>query len=132
MSEPLPSLRADKYLHHVRIFKTRTMATQACERGQVKLDSKDIKPSRDLHPGDTLHIERGDLRLIIKVKAFPESRIGAPLVAEFYDNLTPPENYVKASEARRDRAVITPRPHDTLMRPSKKDLRAIREWLGRE
>lgn len=132
MSEALTSLRADKYLHHVRIFKTRTLATQACDRGHVKLDSKDIKPSRDLHPGDTLHIERGDLRLIIKVKAFPANRIGPPLVAEFYDNLTPPENYVKASEARRDRAVITPRPHDTLTRPTKKDLRAIRQWLGRE
>ncbi|MBL9146822.1 MAG: hypothetical protein JNM99_24280 [Verrucomicrobiaceae bacterium] len=132
MTEPLATLRADKYLHHVRIFKTRTLATQACDRGNVKLGTQDIKPSRDLKPGDVLNIERGDLKLVIKVKAFPATRVGPPLVPEFYDNLTPPENYVKASEARREREMVTPRPHDTLMRPTKKDLRAIRDWLGRE
>jgi ribosome-associated heat shock protein Hsp15 len=132
MPDSLTSLRADKYLHHVRIFKTRTLATQACDRSQVKIDGHSIKPSRGLQPGDTLHIERGDLKLIIKVKAFPDTRIGPPLVPQFYDNLTPVENYQKASEARRERAIITPRPHDTLMRPTKKDLRAIREWMGRD
>lgn len=132
MPESLTTLRADKYLHHVRIFKTRTLATQACDRSQVKLGSQSIKPSRDLHPGDVLHVERGDLKLVIKVTGFPDKRIGPPLVPQFYENLTPSENYVKANEARRERELSTPRPHDTLMRPTKKDLRAIREWLGKD
>lgn len=132
MPEPLTTLRADKYLHNVRVFKTRTLATQACDRGNVKLGTQDIKPSRELHPGDVLSIHRGDLHLTIKVIAFPAQRLGPPLVKQYCEDLTPVENYQKAAEARRERALVTPRPHDTLMRPSKKDLRAIREWLGKE
>lgn len=132
MPEPLTSLRADKYLHHVRIFKTRTLATQACDRGNVKLAGKDIKPSREVHAGDVLAVQRGDLHLTLKVLACPDHRLGAPLVKDFCEDLTPAENYQKAAEARRERALVTPRPHDTLMRPNKKDLRAIREWLGKE
>ena len=130
--EPLTTLRADKWLHHVRIFKTRTLATQACDRSNVKIGSQSIKPSRELKAGDTLHIERGDLRLIVKVTGFPAIRIGPPLVASFYENLTPPENYIKASEARQERALVTPRPHDLLTRPTKKDLREIRKLFGKE
>ena len=131
-TESLTSLRVDKWLHHVRIFKTRTLATQACERSNVKIDHHSLKPSRELKVGDVLHVERGDLKLIVKVVAFPAVRIGPPLVAQFYENLTPPENYVRASEARRERALVTPRPHDLLTRPTKKDLREIRKLMGRE
>jgi ribosome-associated heat shock protein Hsp15 len=132
MPEPLITLRADKYLHHVRLFKTRTLATQACDRSNVKIEGQAIKPARALKPGDVLHVERGDLKMTVRVLALPTLRLGAPLVKQFYEDLTPVENYQKAAEARRERALITPRPHDTLMRPTKKDLRAIREWMGRE
>ncbi|MDB6120059.1 MAG: heat shock protein 15 [Verrucomicrobiaceae bacterium] len=132
IAEPLITQRVDKWLHHVRIFKTRTLATQACNRSNVKVDHDALKPSRELKGGETLHIERGDLKLIIKVIAFPEVRIGPPLVPQFYENLTPPENYVRASEARKERAMITPRPHDLLTRPTKKDLREIRKLMGKD
>lgn len=132
MPEPLITLRADKYLHHVRLFKTRTLATQACDRSNVKIEGQAIKPARAIKPGDVLHVERGDLKMTVRVLALPTLRLGAPLVKQFYEDLTPVENYQKAAEARRERALITPRPHDTLMRPTKKDLRAIREWMGRE
>lgn len=132
MSEPLISLRADKWLHLVRVFKTRTLATQACDRSNVRIGTQAIKPSREVRAGDVLHVERGDLKLTVRVLAMPQTRLGAPLVKQFCEDLTPPENYQKAAEARRERALITPRPHDTLMRPSKKDLRAIREWMGRD
>ena len=130
--DPLTTLRVDKWLHHVRLFKTRTMATQACERSQVKIDFHNLKPSRELRVGDTLHVERGDLRLIVKVLGFPAVRIGAPLVPDFYENLTPPENYIRAAEARQERALITPRPHDLLTKPTKKDLREIRKLLQKD
>lgn len=130
--EPLLSLRADKWLHLVRVFKTRTLATQACDRSNVKIGTQAIKPSREVRAGDVLHVERGDLKLTVRVLAMPQTRLGAPLVKQFCEDLTPLENYQKAAEARRERALITPRPHDTLMRPSKKDLRAIREWMGRD
>ncbi len=129
---PLTSLRVDKWLHHVRIFKTRTLATQACDRFHVKIDHQPLKPSRELKAGEVLHIERGDLKLTVKVIDFPPSRIGAPLVSRYYENLTPPENYIKASEARQERALVTPRPHDLLTRPTKKDLRDIRRVMGKD
>ena len=131
-TDPITTLRVDKWLHCVRIFKTRTLATQACDRSNVKIDHQSLKPSRDLKVGEILHIERGDLKLIVKVIDFPAVRIGPPLVPKFYENLTPPENYVKASEARQQRALITPRPHDLLTRPTKKDLREIRKLMGKD
>jgi ribosome-associated heat shock protein Hsp15 len=129
---PLTSLRVDKWLHHVRIYKTRTLATQACERGHVKEEHREVKASRILKGGEVLHVERGDLRLVLKVLAFPEKRVGAPTAVTCYENLTPVENYQRASEARQERALVTPKPHEQLTRPTKKDLRAIRQWLGRE
>ena len=132
MAEPLTSLRADKYLHNIRVFKTRTLATQACDRGNVRVGSQHIKPSRELHAGDVVEVQRGDLHLTMRVVAFPGQRIGPPLVKQFAEDLTPVENYQKAAEARRERALVTPRPHDTLMRPNKKEMRAIREWWGKE
>ncbi|MDB6139462.1 MAG: RNA-binding domain protein [Verrucomicrobiaceae bacterium] len=132
MADPLPTLRVDKWLYHVRIFKTRTLATQACDRHNVKINHQSLKPSKELKPGEILHVDRGDLKLIVKVIGFPAIRIGPPLVPLFYEDLTPPENYVRASDARRERAMVTPRPHDLLTRPTKKDLREIRKLMGKD
>lgn len=125
-------MRADKYLHNIRIFKTRSLAAQACGKGNVALNGVPIKPSRELRPGDLLQISRGDLDLKIEVVAFPEHRVGAAKVAEFCRNLTPPEAYQKAAEARRERELAGSKPHEDISRPNKKQLRELREWLGRE
>ena len=102
MPEPLITLRADKYLHHVRLFMTRTLATQACDRSNVKIEGQVIKPARALKPGDVLQVERGDLKMTVRVLALPPLRLGAPLVKQFYEDLTPPENYQKAAEIGRE------------------------------
>ena len=122
-------MRADLYLHHVRIFKSRSLATQACDRGCVRLAGKALKPSRDLKPGDELIVERGDLTLVLRVLACPDKRIGAPLVPTFMENLTPPENYHRASEARQLKEWTTP--HQRAARPDKKQLRQIRALMER-
>ena len=122
-------MRADLYLHHVRIFKTRSIATQACDKGNVRLAGKAIKPARDLVQGDEVEIDRGDLKLIIRVIACPEQRISAPLVAQFMENLTPQENYRRAADARKMRAWTAP--HQEATKPDKKQLRRIRELMER-
>lgn len=132
MSEPVTSLRADKYLHHIRVFKTRSLATQACARGQVTLGGQGVKASRDLKVGDVLEVVRGDLRLRLRVLAFPLRRLGPPSVPEFCDNLTPPEWYQKAAELRRERELITPREHEVVARPDKKQLRELRKFWEQE
>ena len=130
--EPATSLRVDKWLHHVRIFKTRTLAASACLKSNVQVGGNDVKPSREVRSGDIIDVQRGDLHLTIKVIGFPKFRLGAELVKDFCENLTPPENYARAAEARKLRELTATRPHETLFKPTKKDLRDIREWLGRE
>src|SRR6218665_1126755 len=108
-NETVQTQRADKWLHHVRIFKTRSLATQACSKGQVTLLDQPVKPARDLHIGDVLEVQRGDLRLRLCVKGFPPRRLGAPQVAEFCDNQTPLEWIQKAAELRRQKELESPR-----------------------
>lgn len=122
-------MRADLFLHHVRIFKTRSLATQACNKGNVHIDGETLKPARNLKVGDTLDVERGDLKLVIRVLDFPTSRLGAPLVAKYMENLTPPENFIRAADARREKELVMPGMQAA--RPDKKQLRQIRELMER-
>ena len=128
MSEPAQTQRADKWLHHVRIFKTRSLATQACVKGQVTLDGQPVKPARDLRAGDVLEVVRGDLRLRLKVITFAPRRLSAPQVPEFYENQTPLEWIQKAAELRRQKELESPREHEMLTKPNKQQLRQLREW----
>jgi ribosome-associated heat shock protein Hsp15 len=123
-------MRVDQYLHCVRIFKSRSLATQACNRGNVRLGGQPLKPARDLKVGEVLDIQRGDLSLVIRVVDFPESRVGAPLVPQYMENLTPQANYENAAEARRVHAMAAP--HSFAAKPDKKQLREIRKWLGKD
>ncbi len=128
MPEQPATQRADKWLHHVRVFKTRGLAGQACQKGNVTLDGKAVKPARDLRPGDVVEVARGDLRLRLRVLGLPPQRLGAPRVPEFCENLTPQEWIEKAAEARKQREMETPRGHETLVKPTKQQLRQLREW----
>ncbi len=129
MAEPLTVLRADKYLHHVRIFKTRTLATHACDLGHVRLGGQPVKPARDLRIGDVLDVTRGDLQMVLRVLALPPKRLSAPDVPAHCENLTPQASIQRAAEARQQRQEaerFAPTPL------SKKDMRAIRNLLGRD
>jgi ribosome-associated heat shock protein Hsp15 len=125
---PLQTQRADKWLHHVRAFKTRSLATLACTRGQVTLDGQPVKAARDLRPGDVIEVLRGDLKLRLKVLGFAPQRLGAPRVPEFCENLTPPEWIEHAAAINRERRLQNPHPHENLAKPNKQQLRQLREW----
>ena len=128
MSEPVETQRADKWLHHVRVFKTRSLATQACAKGNVTIGGQIVKASRELRPGDVIEVVRGDLRLRLNVLGTPAQRLGPPRVAEFCENLTPAEWFHKASEARREKKLITPPEHEQITKPNKKQLRELRDF----
>ncbi len=121
-------MRADQYLHHVRIFRSRNMAAQACARGNVRIGGQPMKPARELQVGDVLDIQRGDLSLVVRVLDFPRFRVGASLVPQFMEDFTPPENYQKAAEARREKSLSAP--HLMPAKPDKKQLRQIRQWMS--
>lgn len=120
--------RVDKWLHHVRVFKTRALATQACAKGNVTLDGQVLKASRDLKPGDVVEVVRGDLRLRLKMLAVPPQRLGPPRVPEFCENLTPEEWIRRAAELRRQRELERPREHEAVAKPNKQQMRQLREW----
>jgi len=95
------SLRIDKWLWEVRLFKTRSQATDACKAGKIKMDGASVKPAKDLRIGDVITVSLNPLFKTVRVKQFPKSRLGAKLVPDYYDDLTPAEEYdrVKLIEA---------------------------------
>jgi ribosome-associated heat shock protein Hsp15 len=115
-------LRIDKYLWAIRAFKTRTLASDACKAGRVKLDSNNIKPSHEVKVGEIYQVSKGIERKIIKVTGLLESRVDAKTAVYFYEDITPVEQTLafkamfQAPVLKRDRGTG---------RPTKKDRREI-------
>lgn len=84
-------LRIDKYLWAIRIFKTRSLATEACKAGKVKLNGQNVKPSYLVKIGETYHISKGIERKVVKVTGLLERRGDAKTAALHYEDHTPVE-----------------------------------------
>ena len=121
--------RIDRWLWAVRLFKSRSLATEACRGGKVRIGDDKVKPSRGLKIGEIVDVQQGLVARRVKAIGLIEKRVGAKLVPEFMEDLTPPEAYevllqTKAqSVLRRDRGAG---------RPTKKDRREIEELLWGE
>ena len=87
----MDSVRIDKYLWAIRAFKTRTEATEACKGGRVKVGGQNAKPSRDVSPGEVITLRKGPVTYTYKVLRPLENRVGAKLVPDFVEDLTPEE-----------------------------------------
>ena len=85
--------RIDKWLWAARIFKTRSMAAAACKKGQVSMKGAQLKPSRTVKPGDVIEVRKPPVTYSFKVKQTIEKRVGAKLIPEILENVTPPEQY---------------------------------------
>lgn len=81
--------RIDKYVWAIRCFKSRTDATDACKGNKVKVNGSDAKPSRLIKVGDEISVRKGPALFTFKVLQLTEHRLGAKLVPEFAENLTP-------------------------------------------
>ncbi|SFD32754.1 RNA-binding S4 domain-containing protein [Algibacter pectinivorans] len=86
-------MRVDKYLWCIRYYKTRTIATTACKKGQVKINDDVVKPSREVYPLDIIQLRKDQINYKIKVNDIPESRIGAKLVDLYRTDITPKEEF---------------------------------------
>lgn len=91
----MAEVRIDKYLWAIRAFKTRTDAADACKGGKVKIGQVNAKPSRPVQAGDVLHVRKGLVTYIYRVIQPTEHRVGAKLVPDFAENLTPQEELDK-------------------------------------
>lgn len=85
----MDSVRIDKYLWAIRVFKTRTEATEACKGSKVTVDGADVKPSREVKAGEVIQVRKGSVFYKYKVLAPLEKRVGAKDVPRFAENLTP-------------------------------------------
>ena len=88
-------MRIDKYLWCIRIFKTRSLATTACKKGQVKLADKSIKPSKEVFGDELIIVRKNQINYQIKVLDLPESRVGAKIVDLYRKDVTPKEEFEK-------------------------------------
>ncbi len=82
-------VRIDKWLWAMRIFKTRTIATEACKKGRVLMGGVAVKPSRTIKVGDTISVRKPPVTYSFLVKALAQNRLGAKLVPEYMENITP-------------------------------------------
>jgi ribosome-associated heat shock protein Hsp15 len=89
------SSRIDKWLWSVRVFKTRSVAVEYCKKGRVHLDEVPVKPSKEIHQNDIISVRKPPIIFKFRVKGIPKNRIGAKLVPEYMENITPPEEMQK-------------------------------------
>ncbi len=118
-------VRIDKWLWAVRLFKTRTLAAEACKKGKVIIQNVQVKPSRNIKVGDIISIKKNPVLYSFKVLALSENRMNAKLVPDFMLNVTTPDQLELielaklAGQTGRDRGTG---------RPTKKDRREIEEF----
>lgn len=120
--------RVDKYLFAMRIYKTRSMAADACNTGKVKMNGVDLKPSKTFHEGDVFTVRKGPITYTYRVLQLSANRLGAKLVPDYMQDITEPEQLellelakLGALNGMRDRG---------MGRPTKKDRRDIESFIS--
>ena len=117
--------RVDKWLWAVRIFKTRSIATDACKKGRVAVGGTVVKPSRMIHVGDIVSVRKPPIEYSFRVIQLLGSRVGAKRVEEFMQNVTPREQY-ELLELQRVSGLVDRA--KGLGRPTKKDRRDLDQF----
>ena len=120
-------VRVDKYLWAMRIYKTRSIATDACKCGRVKINDVEVKPSRMFHVGDVFTVRKGPITYTYRILQLWGNRLGAKMVPEYLQDITPKEQLELlelaryAAQSGRDRGTG---------RPTKKDRREIEQFFS--
>jgi ribosome-associated heat shock protein Hsp15 len=119
-------MRIDKYLWAVRIFKTRSEAADACKGGKIKVNGADAKPSREVKPADTITVRRTPVIYTYKIIALIDKRQPAKNVPLYMENVTPPEELTKLTDAHFTSFI---RREQGAGRPTKKDRRDLDDFF---
>lgn len=122
-------MRVDKFLWCVRYFKTRSLATNACKTGKVKIKGANVKPSREVFPQDKITIRKNQINYEIEVLDVPTSRLGAKLVGLYINDITPKEAFENLELLKYSKDYYRKK---GVGRPTKKDRRDIDDWLDEE
>jgi len=123
----MDEVRIDKWLWAVRIFKTRTIAAEACKKGRVLIGNVSVKPSRNIRAGEIIQVRKSPVTFSFKVLALADKRMGAKMVPQFMENVTPPDQY-ELSELNKISGFVD-RQRGT-GRPTKKERRDLDQFAG--
>lgn len=118
-------MRIDKYLWCIRLFKTRSIATDACKKGHVKINGTNLKPSREVYGNEEIIIRKNQINYKIKVLDIPPNRVGAKLVDLYRKDLTPKEEFEKTELLQYAKDYYRKKGTG---RPTKKDRRDIEDY----
>ena len=119
--------RIDKWLWASRIFKTRSIAADACKNGRVTIGGVNVKPSRMVKVGETVSVRKPPITYSFKILKTIEQRVGAKLLPEIYENVTAPEQYELLEMTRISGFVDRARGTG---RPTKKDRRSLDAFIS--
>ncbi len=119
-------MRIDKWLWAVRIYKTRSKAAEECKKGKIIIDGIQVKPSRDIKPGDTILVRKLPVIYTYKIKSLLQRRQSAKIAAEHYEDLTSVEELAKL---KINETVFIKRDKGA-GRPTKKERRIIDKLKG--
>jgi len=122
-------MRIDKYLWSVRYYKTRSIATQACKKGAVRINDAAVKPSRDVYPGDNVTLRKNQINYSLRVIEVPKSRVGPKLVDLYRVDTTPKEAFQQLELLKYSKEYYRKR---GMGRPTKKDRRDIEDYIKEE
>jgi len=123
-------VRIDKWLWSVRIFKTRNQATLACRSGRVRIGDHPVKPSREVKAGEVVTISLDSLKRSVKVLAMVEKRVGAKLVEQFLEDLTPQEEYQKLKLRKDGRFGYRLRGLGRATKKERREIEILKKYLG--
>ena len=119
--------RIDKYLFAVRLYKTRSLASEECRKGKVTIGGMNVKPSRDLKVGETIQLRRPPITRSYKILALTENRMAAKMVPEFLLETTPASE-LEILEVQKNMSVYN-RERGT-GRPTKKERRDLDDFFN--
>ncbi|REH48800.1 heat shock protein Hsp15 [Tenacibaculum gallaicum] len=118
-------MRIDKYLWCIRLFKTRSIATDACKKGHVKIEGTNLKPSKEIFGNEEIIIRKNQINYKIRVLDLPPSRVGAKLVNLYRKDVTPKEEFEKTELLKYSKDYYRKKGTG---RPTKKDRRDIDDY----
>lgn len=117
----------DKWLWAVRLFKSRSQAAAACAAGHVKVGGLNVKSSRDVHIGDVIRVRTGPMEHTVRVRTLIGQRVGANVLADVLEDLTPAAEYERA---RAQSSPATPQYPKGRGRPTKRDRRMLERIIA--
>lgn len=118
-------MRIDKYLWTVRYYKTRSLATEACKKGHIKLNAANVKPSKEVYVGEKITIRKNQINYQIEVLDIPKNRVGAKLVDLYRKDTTPKEAFDAQELLKYSKDYYRKK---GVGRPTKKDRRDLEEY----